>query len=853
MKIKQIFLIVTFAFATSVFTDIYAQVTIGSTEEPLRGSLLDLKSEPDGTAKKGLLFPRVELSSKTSLQPLITANEEQTNPDEKKNHIGLSVYNLTENSVLCPGFYVWNGSEWMKQGGGAIDIPILKGDKESNSFIVPLNSGIEIPVQKAFDFWSTYKAPAMSKYGFNNTSGTATNVNINLSTELAKPGYKAKAILLWMDKDGLVSNVNAADNTLQITGTGSSATIRVLPSNGCKPTKGNALVAYAINDGTKDVIYWSWHVWFTDYDPNTAVATGIGAFNVTNGQVYRYNNTSTPNGNYVFMDRNLGAISNTPADNGSIGLHYQWGRKDPFPPSSNFSGYIDTNKNGTGDFLWGYYKKLPAVVSAPATTDGNNNLANSIKNPVMFYKTSTANTNDWYTNQPYTDLNGDRVAIQNDFLWNHDNKKTPFDPCPKGWQVPMNNNNQNPWFYQSANGLVTPSSFGAGGNGTGTSTEFNADKGWQFKTKPTYLIGYYPAAGSRNQSTGAIENVGTNGLLWSATPYISRVNSYVFSYNSANVTPTGTNAADTRARASALSVRCVQEVNTTQVSLIGSYNNPAKSCFEIKTAEPTSPDGEYWIKVSSSSPVPVKTFCDMTNGGYTLIWSYSENTAYNVYPPTTIYLNGTYRLNQNVPSGVVTSTSGSINYYNFRLPFSTMTNIQNGAMPVLKVRITNDTKDMSDKWGMANYAIISPLATPNNQNPFTSASAYLYYVPTVGKIFGYDLNITTTTRTYAGVNLLDAAFFLNDASYANHFNFGNSTSSVSNLMSPDGVNTFANNNLNNVFGFFGETQVNHHFGKCGGAAGDEFSFAVKTCAYTNLYPHTSINSGEGRVLQWFVK
>ena len=72
---------------------------------------------------------------------------------------------------------------------------------------------------------------------------------------------------------------------------------------------GNALIAAKNEYGT---ILWSWHIWVCkDYDP------------VATAHVYN-NNAGT------MMDRNLGATSTTQNAVQSLGLMYQWGRKDPF-------------------------------------------------------------------------------------------------------------------------------------------------------------------------------------------------------------------------------------------------------------------------------------------------------------------------------------------------------------------------------------------------------------------------------------------------------------------------------------------------------------------------------------------
>lgn len=116
----------------------YGQVTIGSGEEPVDGSLLQLKEKSnvndDGVnAYKGLVLPRVALSKKNELYPMFlqdpslpydaTANPEKADYADtqkkatlKKTHTGLTVYNLTNASAegLSPGLYVWTGAAWEK-------------------------------------------------------------------------------------------------------------------------------------------------------------------------------------------------------------------------------------------------------------------------------------------------------------------------------------------------------------------------------------------------------------------------------------------------------------------------------------------------------------------------------------------------------------------------------------------------------------------------------------------------------------------------------------------------------------------------------------------------------------------
>lgn len=87
-------------------------------------------------------------------------------------------------------------------------------------------------------------------------------------------------------------------------------------STGEEFRKGNAVIAAEDASGA---ILWSWHIWLTDKPED---------------QVYN-------NGAGTMMDRNLGATSAAPGDAGSLGLLYQWGRKDPFLGSSSISEEIE--------------------------------------------------------------------------------------------------------------------------------------------------------------------------------------------------------------------------------------------------------------------------------------------------------------------------------------------------------------------------------------------------------------------------------------------------------------------------------------------------------------------------------
>jgi uncharacterized protein (TIGR02145 family) len=227
------------------------------------------------------------------------------------------------------------------------------------------------------------------------------------------------------------------------------------------------------------------------------------------------------------MDRNLGATSATAGDAGTIGLHYQWGRKDPFTASSSFSAQIEIN-------VYDDSGKSFILLSKEQTVVTSNNLQNSIENPEVFYK-NRSSPYDWYTSTNST-------SSQNNELWGGENLTTPsdktiFDPCPAGWRVPAWKGSQSPWSSLGDNNISTSS--------VGTFANYGV-------TWTTITAGYWPAAGYRTYSDGFLNRVGSSGFYWSASPNSS--NGYYLGFNSSNLYPSNSNG-----RAHGFSVRCVKE------------------------------------------------------------------------------------------------------------------------------------------------------------------------------------------------------------------------------------------------------------------------------------------------------
>jgi len=255
--------------------------------------------------------------------------------------------------------------------------------------------------------------------------------------------------VLWQTANGLVtcSDFNSTTQTVTVNA----------PATG---VSGNAVIAAYDGDGT--TVFWSWHIWVTSYDPDTK----------TNGTTYSYTNTSSVTN--MFMDRNLGATSVAPADVNTLGLMYQWGRKDPFVNASTYTGSTD----------------LPVIGMAMTKTSGATTIANTILAPATFYM-----ANDWN-------------STPNTTLWgglSYGAMKTIFDPCPSGWRVPSR--------YKTS----TPASPWLGLASYATAATYWSTNGcnWSATTPPN--LGFWPATGRRESGSGTLAAVGSLGYFWEAT------------------------------------------------------------------------------------------------------------------------------------------------------------------------------------------------------------------------------------------------------------------------------------------------------------------------------------------------
>ena len=268
------------------------------------------------------------------------------------------------------------------------------------------------------------------------------------------------AQLIWQDAEGLVSDIAVHGDYLTFTVSDFA--------------EGNAVIA--AKSGSD--IVWSWHIWVTaeTLENTTIVATGSH--------------------NYTVAPVNLGWVPT--GGEGKLGYcpYYQWGRKDPFFPCN---GTANGNTNKTIYNISGA-NITPASITASSIgiqyeSSTSATIATNIQNPIKHYYNSS---NYGPCNTTYYNMWDAQNTATNNVT--SATKKTIYDPCPPGFCVPTGNL----WYYL--------------GNGSSCS-----DSNWDSTNKgKTWTLNgasiYFPAAGYRNYSSGALSGVGSYGYYWSATP-----------------------------------------------------------------------------------------------------------------------------------------------------------------------------------------------------------------------------------------------------------------------------------------------------------------------------------------------
>jgi len=227
--------------------------------------------------------------------------------------------------------------------------------------------------------------------------------------------------------------------------------------------EGNAVVAAKDGDGK---IVWSWHIWVTKqtFAELTTISTG--------------------NHDYKVTPVNLGWVGDAKSATG-YNTYYQWGRKDAFIPST-----------GTGNTNHAVYNINGETVTGLTFSNADASIGDNIKNPMRFYHSfyTDGPTNTLFYNMWDAQQTSDGGNIKTATV------KTVYDPCPAGFCVPTSNLYQYMESVSEANFLW--------------SDEY---KGRILTVASPNL--FFPASGYRYYSNSSLNNVGSSGYYWSASPY----------------------------------------------------------------------------------------------------------------------------------------------------------------------------------------------------------------------------------------------------------------------------------------------------------------------------------------------
>jgi len=262
-------------------------------------------------------------------------------------------------------------------------------------------------------------------------------------------------------------------------------------------TPGNAVIGAKNASGE---VIWSWHIWATPAFLYDQYYAGL-----------------------AMMNLNLGALNNDPGDITSLGLLYQWGRKDPFPGTGSYS-VANTAAGVAIPDAFGVTAPTNVFSKNVDNDTATHSVSYSIQNPSVYLCRNVAGGNnlDWLLE------NHDQT------LWGTGDGKSIYDPCPVGYRVPEKNIFED---FSSAN-------FFADSEGKGCYSEIGGQYIW------------FPVGGWIWWNPGTMQRVGDTGYYWFAT---------------ANDSSDGTRASDcsfnlagslkpsTYARAGACSVRCCAE------------------------------------------------------------------------------------------------------------------------------------------------------------------------------------------------------------------------------------------------------------------------------------------------------
>lgn len=277
------------------------------------------------------------------------------------------------------------------------------------------------------------------------------------------------AELLWNDVGtNYITNVQLAKGTtftpsgpIYQTGFAANNTLHYIQFTlKANPEPGNAVIALKFN-GT---IVWSWHIWVTAMPGQYNVTTGSGTWTIFDRPIgfaapkyYHYFNgrratvtfTQSSSGKTLYIPVYQPSVKQT---TNARCTYYQWGRKDPYCPIEGSVNATTYNTSGTlSTSSWGAYTSTTA------------DIGEGIKNPMKYIKAQRSANQTYYETGEYyathtrwlnlwnarldrytggysgqttgvaTPVNG---YLETCDAWYSDAVKTIYDPSPKGYRVP---------------------------------------------------------------------------------------------------------------------------------------------------------------------------------------------------------------------------------------------------------------------------------------------------------------------------------------------------------------------------------------------------------------------------------
>ena len=353
---------------------------------------------------------------------------------------------------------MWTANCYMVQKAGKYKLPLVYGNAIKNGAdnTTAYKPGGTTSANYCANFVNHANKAISAPWITKPTSGSGVNKGM---------GYTAKtAVLLWQDAKGLITAVGIDGHYLTMT-VGKNASAQ----------QGNALIAVKDASG---IILWSWHIWVTTQTFATSTLCSL----------------NTGKRTYKVAPVNVGWVGGVKTT--GYTPFFQWGRKDPFIPST-----------GASQQNHAVYNINNSTVTGLTYTENNSvTIADNIKNPTTHYycyngAKSMAPCITMYYNMWDAKQTGGGQTVSSATT------KTVYDPCPPGFCVPTS------YLYYYIQTLKD--------NGS----SFDGTNRGRYVTKASPAV-FFPAAGCRGSSTGTPYQVQNNGYYWSSSASTEVVSAY---------------------------------------------------------------------------------------------------------------------------------------------------------------------------------------------------------------------------------------------------------------------------------------------------------------------------------------